>query len=170
MNGVLVGNTVGSESLPHRVPAGRADWIRTSDPLLPKVSRRPSHPPHRHRSPATSGRVSIPGKMTTMDQFEGRCWLNWWANSATLMEAFEVAVVITASCTGWEAHGHLISHDDAVREGFAFLCDLDPVFELRFEDGTTVGVNVQPADERGRFALTEYTGPDWRQVAHQTEL
>lgn len=105
-----------------------------------------------------------------MDRFEGRCWLDWWANSATLMETFDVAATITASGAGWEAHGHLISHDDAVREGFAFLCDLDPVFELRFEDGSTVGVIVQPTDAPTGFTLTEYTGSDRRQVAHQTDL
>jgi hypothetical protein len=35
VNKLLVGNTVGSELLPYRVSRGRADWIRTSDPLIP---------------------------------------------------------------------------------------------------------------------------------------
>ncbi|MGW2094250.1 hypothetical protein [Promicromonospora sukumoe] len=105
-----------------------------------------------------------------MDHFEGRCQLDWWANSATLLGAFDVTVAITANGGGWEAHGQLISHDDVMREGFAFLCDLDPVFELRFEDGSTVGVNVQRADDHASFVLTEYTGTGQRQIAHQTDL
>lgn len=105
-----------------------------------------------------------------MDRFEGRCWLDWWANTTTLMETFDVAVTITENGAGWDAQGDLISRDDAVREGFAFLCDLDPVFELRFEDGSTVGVNVEPTGAPTRFALTEYTGPGWRRVAWQADL
>ena len=50
VNKVLVGNTVGSELLPYRVFPGRADSIRTSDPLLPKVSLGPFPPPNRHGS------------------------------------------------------------------------------------------------------------------------
>ncbi|WP_245718760.1 hypothetical protein [Micromonospora rhizosphaerae] len=79
-----------------------------------------------------------------MDRFEGRCWLDWWANSSTLLGSVEVAVVITAADAGWEARGRLVSDSDEDQEAFAFLCDLDPVFMLRFEDESTVAVTRAP--------------------------
>ncbi|RZT77238.1 hypothetical protein EV382_0386 [Micromonospora violae] len=62
-----------------------------------------------------------------MDRFEGRCWLDWWANSSTNKDL----------------------------DGFAFLCDLDPVFTLRFEDASTFDVTVHPTDDHRGFTLTE---------------
>ncbi|MCU7727060.1 hypothetical protein ODJ79_25310 [Actinoplanes sp. KI2] len=94
-----------------------------------------------------------------MDRFEGPCRLDWWANSSTNLGGCEIAVVITPTETGWDAHGHLISDDEDERDEFAFLCDLDPVFTLRFADESTVAVTVHPADDPRRFTLTEYTGP-----------
>jgi hypothetical protein len=76
-----------------------------------------------------------------MDRFEGRCWLDCWANSSTLLGTAEIAVVIAAT-GGWDAQGHLLSNDDEEREGIAFLCDLDPVFMPRFEDESTIPVTV----------------------------
>jgi hypothetical protein len=108
--------------------------------------------------------------MTTMDRFEGRCWLDWWANPSTLLGSAEVAVVIAYSDHGWDAHGRLISDDEEERGGFVFLCDLDPVFTLRFDDGSTVAVMVHLDDEQGRFTLTEYTGPVRRTVDHRIDL
>lgn len=29
-----------------------------------------------------------------MDRYEGHCWLDWWANPATLLASVEVAAVI----------------------------------------------------------------------------
>ena len=102
--------------------------------------------------------------MRTMDRFEGRCWLDWWANSSTNLGGIEVSVAITPTVQGWTAHGELISDptSEDVREGFAFLCDLDPVFTLRFRDGSTIQVTVTPTDQ-DRFTLAEYTGPVNRQ-------
>ena len=57
------------------------------------------------------------------------------------------------------AQAVLTRNKDEDREGFAFLCDLDPVFMLRFEDESTVDVTVHPTDEHRRSALTEYTEP-----------
>jgi len=105
-----------------------------------------------------------------MDRFEGRCWLDWWANSSTLLGSAEVAAVITASDGGWEAHARLASDTDEERNAFAFLCDLDPVFTLRFEDGSTVPVTVRPTDDRRRFILTEYAGPAQRPLTHHVDL
>lgn len=102
-----------------------------------------------------------------MDQFEGRCWLDWWANRSTNFGGIEVLVAITPIETGWDAHGQLINNDE--REAFAFLCDMDPVFTLRFEDGSTSQVTLTPTDDR-HFTLTEYTGPANRQVDHHIDL
>jgi hypothetical protein len=67
--------------------------------------------------------------MVDMDRFEGRCWLDWWANSSTNFGDIEVSVVITPIETGWDAHGQLINDDQ--REALAFLCDMDPACPLR---------------------------------------
>ncbi|PWR14566.1 hypothetical protein DKT69_15660 [Micromonospora sicca] len=105
-----------------------------------------------------------------MDRFEGRCWLDWWANSSTLLGSVEVAVVITAADAGWEARGRLVSDGDEDQEAFAFLCDLDPVFMLRFEDESRAAVTVHPSDGHRRFSLTEYTGPVQRSVENRIDL
>ncbi|MEU8214969.1 hypothetical protein AB0C47_04275 [Micromonospora taraxaci] len=105
-----------------------------------------------------------------MDRFEGRCWLDWWANSSTLLGSVEVAVVIAAATAGGEADGRLLSDSEEDREAFAFLCDLDPVFTLRFEDGSTVTVTVHPTDGHRRFSLTEYNGPAQRLVDNRIAL
>lgn len=94
-----------------------------------------------------------------MERFDGRCRLEWWANRSTLLGSVDVAVVISADGGGWEAHGSLVDDRGPDREAFALLCDLDPVFTLRFDDASTVVVVVHPADEQGRFTLTEYAGP-----------
>ncbi|WBB71992.1 hypothetical protein O7602_19900 [Micromonospora sp. WMMD1128] len=93
-----------------------------------------------------------------MDHFEGRCWLAWWANSSTLLDCVEVAVVVAAVTGGWDADGSLVSESDEDREAFASLCEIDPVFTLRFEDESAVAVTVHPTDGHRRFGLTEYTG------------
>ncbi|KAB1914618.1 hypothetical protein [Micromonospora sp. AMSO31t] len=90
-----------------------------------------------------------------MDGFEGRCWLDWWANRSNLLGSVEVAVVVTADDTGWNAQGRVVSDTDEERDGFAVLCDQDPVFALRFEDGSTVAVTVHPTDDHRQFTLTE---------------
>ncbi|MGW5669393.1 hypothetical protein [Micromonospora sp. NPDC003776] len=94
-----------------------------------------------------------------MERFEGRCRLEWWANRSTLLGSVEVAVVISPRGASWDAHGRLVDDEESDREAFAQLCDLDPVFTLRFEDASTVVVIVHSAGEQGRFTLTEYGGP-----------
>ncbi|MFE9694470.1 hypothetical protein [Micromonospora sp. NPDC005806] len=105
-----------------------------------------------------------------MDRFEGRCWVDWWANSSTLLGSVEVVVVIAAATGGWEADGRLVSDSDEDRDAFAFLCELDPVFTLRFEDESAVAVTVHPADGHRRFSLIEYTGPVQRSVVNRIAL
>ncbi|MFF4892907.1 hypothetical protein [Micromonospora chersina] len=102
-----------------------------------------------------------------MDRFEGRCWLDWWANSSTLLGSVEVAVVAALTDAGWRARGRLVSDED--RETIAFLNDLDPVFLLRFEDGSTVPVTVHPDGHRD-VILTEYAGPLRRSVENRIVL
>lgn len=102
-----------------------------------------------------------------MDRFEARCWLDWWANSSTLLGSVEVAVDIAATDAGWRARGRLVSDED--QEPFAFLSDLDPVFLLRFEDGSTVAVTVHPDGHRD-FIVTEYAGPLRRSVENRIAL
>jgi len=105
--------------------------------------------------------------MVAMDRFEGRCWLDWWANSSTNFGGIEVSVVIMPNETGWDAHGQLIH--DGEREPLAFLCDMDPVFTLRFQDGSTFQVTLTLIDGH-RFTLTEYTGPATRQIDYRIDL
>ncbi len=116
-----------------------------------------------------SGRMSRQVKIINMDQYEGRGWLDWWANSSTLLGSAEVTVVITASDTEWNAQAELISEGDDEREGFAFLCDLDPVFTLRFEDGSAIPVMVH-RDSDDLIKLTQYIGPTHRPIGHQIDL
>ena len=97
-----------------------------------------------------------------MERFEGRCWLDWWANSSTCLASVEASVVVSHSPAGWQAHGQA-THDQDL-EGFALLCDLDPVFSLRFEDDSTIQVTVHRDHDRRRFTLTEYTGPAQRHI------
>lgn len=106
-----------------------------------------------------------------MDRFEGRCWLDWWANSSTNLGGFDVSVVITRTKTGWDAHGQSANDpvSDDELEAFIFLCDLDPVFTLRFQDGSTFQVTVTRTDAHG-FTLTEYTGPAARQIDYRIGL
>ncbi|WP_319464013.1 hypothetical protein [Micromonospora sp. RTP1Z1] len=105
-----------------------------------------------------------------MDRFEGRCWLDWWANFSTLLGSVEAGVVITAANAGWKIRGHLVSDSDEDRAAFAFLCDLDPVFSLRFEDESAVAVTVHPTDGHRRFNLIEYIGPVQRSVENRIAL
>ncbi|GAA0236758.1 hypothetical protein [Cryptosporangium japonicum] len=104
-----------------------------------------------------------------MDRYEGRCWLDWWANSSTLLGSAEVTVVITASDAGWDARAELISGDGDEREGLVLLCDLDPVFTLRFEDRSTVPVMVHMESD-DRITLTQYSGSARRSIDHQIDL
>jgi hypothetical protein len=105
-----------------------------------------------------------------MNRIEGLCHLDWWANSVTLLASVEIAVVIATADTDWAAEGHLISDNDEERDGFAFLCEMDPVFILRFDDESTIAVTVHPPDDNGRFALTEYTGPAHRPINHRVKI
>jgi hypothetical protein len=93
------------------------------------------------------------------ERFEGSCHLDWWANSVTCLASVAVSVVVTVTETGWAAEGNLVGADGEEREGFALLCDLDPVFTLRLDDESEIAVTVHRGEGDG-FTLTEYTGPE----------
>jgi hypothetical protein len=90
-----------------------------------------------------------------MDRFEGRCWLDWWANSWTNLAGDEVMVVITATDAGWDAHGRLSSPSEHAHEGLTLLCEFDPVFTLRFDDQTSIPVTVRLLEDPGHFVMTD---------------
>jgi hypothetical protein len=104
-----------------------------------------------------------------VNRFEGTCHLDWWANSSTNLGGDEVSVTVSTDTAGWSAHGRLLDADDQALEGFAFLCDLDPVFTLRFPDNGTISVTVHPAPEPGHFTLTEHIGPTSRPITHDPD-
>jgi hypothetical protein len=109
--------------------------------------------------------------MIGVDGYEGRGWLDWWANSSTVLGSVEIAVVIAAGDSGWVAQGRLVSDDDEDREGFVFLYELDPVFTLRFNGESTVSVVVHDIEDGGRsFRLTEYRGPAERTIDYRIDL
>lgn len=109
-------------------------------------------------------------KMAGVDRFEGHCHLDWWANSATCLASVAVSVVITVAKNGWAAEGRLVGASDEERKGFAFLCDVDPVFSLRFDDETEVVVTVHRGGGGDNFTLTEYTGTVSRSISTHTAL
>jgi len=141
----------------------------------PAHHRSAGHPDQQPTDPARSTRdrratqTSATAMMAAMDRFEGRCWLDWWANSSLNLGDIEASVAITPTDTGWDAHGQLNnSTGDEERAAFAFLCDMDPVFTLRFQDGSTIDVTVTRTDDH-RFTLTEYTGPTDSEVLRRDE-
>jgi hypothetical protein len=88
-----------------------------------------------------------------------------------MLGSAEAIVTVTSSADEWTAQGRLVTADREEQEGFAFLCALDPVFSLRFDDDRTTSVNVHLLDDDpGQFKLTEYTGPTERQVNYKIDL
>ncbi|GHJ17676.1 MULTISPECIES: hypothetical protein [unclassified Micromonospora] len=106
-------------------------------------------------------RQPMPAMATGGVEFiESRCWLDWWANATTMLGCFEAVVVITTTEAGWAADGCLVDTTDDEREYLDLLCDLDPVFTLRFDDGSMAEVVVHSTDGHDRFRLTELAS--WR--------
>jgi hypothetical protein len=111
--------------------------------------------------------------MIDVERYEGRAWLDWWANSSTLLGSVGITVIIAATGSGWTAHGHLVGDGEDDREGFVFLYELDPVFALRFDgdDNGALPVIVHDIEDGGRrFHLTEYRGPAERTIDHRIAL
>ncbi|GIE78695.1 hypothetical protein Aph02nite_46450 [Actinoplanes philippinensis] len=104
-----------------------------------------------------------------MNRFETCCHLDWWANPVTCLASVAVSLVVTTTESGWAAEGRLLAAGDEQREGFALLCDLDPVFTLRFGDGSEFAVTVL----RGLgddFTLTECVESEAREIDHTIDL
>ncbi|NUT34396.1 MAG: hypothetical protein HOV79_15105 [Hamadaea sp.] len=87
-----------------------------------------------------------------MDRYEGPCRRDWHANPAACMASVAVHVDITSTAEGWDASGRLA--DPADHEGFELLCDLDPVFELRFPNDDHLTVVVEHASGE-RFSMSD---------------
>ncbi|WP_370093309.1 hypothetical protein [Streptacidiphilus sp. MAP12-20] len=91
-----------------------------------------------------------------MDSWAGIATLEWWANRSTCLGTFGARATIRVTAADWMSAAVLdppLSDDD--REVFGLLMDLDPVFTLRFEEGSTLLVNVVDGHEEG-LALTAY--------------
>ena len=108
-----------------------------------------------------------------VDRVEFHCRLEWWANSTTLLGCPEVAVVVTASGSELVGHGRLVSEDDDDHEGFVFLCEMDPVFTMRFDDGQAlpVTVTVHHLENDGRrFCVGRVSRANDRPIDFQIDL
>lgn len=103
--------------------------------------------------------------MAGVDRYEGRCWLDWWANPSTNLAGTAVSVAITSASTGWDARARLI--DPAARSGLAFLVEIDPVFLLRFSDAGAIPVTVD-LTHADHVTLTEYPGTEHRPTRRPT--
>jgi hypothetical protein len=91
-----------------------------------------------------------------------RAWLDWWANSSTRLGSAEVRLDVGSMDAGGGARARLTDESIAAVEEFEFLCALDPIFSLRFDDGTLVAVRVDATDDRREVTLQEQDGaPAW---------
>lgn len=87
-----------------------------------------------------------------------------------MLGSAEALVTVVSIDDGWTAEGRLVKDDAGELEGFAFLCTMDPVFTLRFDDESTITVNVRQLDDPSRLELTEYVGSAQRQVDYTIDL
>ncbi|MFD9356408.1 hypothetical protein [Streptomyces sp. NPDC060031] len=108
-----------------------------------------------------------------MDSHEGTATLEWWANRSTCLGRLRVRVAVRAAGGDWTCEAALEPPlADGERESVNFLMQLDPHFTLRFDEESTLLVNVVEAGVEGRLILTaaetdieEPTGT--RQVPHR---
>ena len=107
-----------------------------------------------------------------MDRYAGPAALEWWANRWTCLGRFDAHVLIDALPDGWCCVAAPVrSWTEAEREGFDFLMSLDPVFDLRFTDDSTLPVQVVEPYDVNRLTLIEgepvrrsrpcTAGPSW---------
>ena len=97
-----------------------------------------------------------------MDRFVGLARLEWWANTSTCIDKYDIDVTIMVDAAGtWRATGrHAAALDTTQREGWDFLMEMDPHFSIAFPDeerGSLI-VRVDEAED-GTLILTE--APDW---------
>ncbi|WP_431679505.1 hypothetical protein [Kitasatospora sp. KL5] len=93
-----------------------------------------------------------------MDSYQGLATLEWWANGSTCLGKFDVQVSIRVADGNWACDAVLGPErlSDDHREVFDLLMDLDPVFTLRFHEGSEILVNAVTARDGERLALTVY--------------
>ncbi|MFF3171013.1 hypothetical protein ACFVQ0_00220 [Streptomyces sp. NPDC057900] len=81
-----------------------------------------------------------------MDSYEGTATFEWWANRSTCQGRLCVRVAVRAAGDTWTSEATLESPlATKDRESFDFLMQLDPHFTLRFDDASTVLVEVAEA-------------------------
>ncbi|MCX5281356.1 hypothetical protein [Streptomyces sp. NBC_00198] len=85
----------------------------------------------------------------------GTATLEWWAHRLTCLGAFEVRIAIRITDHSWTCDASLCPLPPAQeREDFASLVEVDPFFALRFDDGSTLDVQVVSADADGGLVIT----------------
>jgi hypothetical protein len=92
-----------------------------------------------------------------MDSCEGTAMLEWRANRSTCLGRLGVQVTVRVTGNDWTCYAILdppLSTED--QEGFDFLMEVDPLFTLRFDEGTTIQTRVVAAGDDGRLILTAY--------------
>ena len=99
-----------------------------------------------------------------------QAWLDWWANSSTRLGSIEVKLDLGSTDDGGDARAWLVSGGRGVIEEFEFLCSLDPMFSLRFDDGSTVAVRVVTTPHRREVTLHELDGPPSQALAPRLDL
>ncbi|MFJ8233117.1 hypothetical protein ACIQ9E_24715 [Streptomyces sp. NPDC094448] len=93
-----------------------------------------------------------------MDSYQATAALEWWANTSLCLGGYEVLVTVRVTGDDWACEAVFgpepLSDED--REGFDFLMDLDPVFTLRFHEGSEILVDVRRTGDAGRLVLTAF--------------
>ncbi|MGW3328002.1 hypothetical protein [Streptomyces virginiae] len=93
-----------------------------------------------------------------MDGFVGRARLEWWANSSTCLETYDIDITVTVDAVGrsWATGRHADALDTTQREGWDFLMEMDPHFSLAFPGEDRGGIMVRVVEEEnGTLSLTE---------------
>ncbi|SEK55920.1 hypothetical protein [Streptacidiphilus jiangxiensis] len=93
-----------------------------------------------------------------MGSYQGGATLEWWANRSTCLGEFDVLVSVRVADGNWACDAELGPGclPDEHREVFDLLMDLDPIFTLRFDEGSEILVNVLRAGDGEHLALTAY--------------
>ncbi|MEU4095933.1 hypothetical protein [Streptomyces sp. NPDC026673] len=91
-----------------------------------------------------------------MDSYQGAATLEWWANEWMCLGEFDVQVADCVAEGNWDCDAELGPErlSDDHREVFDLLMNLDPVFTLRFDEGSEIVVDVSRAGDGQRLALT----------------
>ncbi|MFF2014107.1 hypothetical protein ACFVWY_34280 [Streptomyces sp. NPDC058195] len=90
-----------------------------------------------------------------MESYEDTATLEWWANRSTCPGRLRVRIVVRSAGDNWRCEATLESPLAAEdRESFGLLIQLDPHFTLRFDDESTLLVDVVEEGVEGRLSLT----------------